>query len=184
MQLTFSTGDVLAASSVPNATFQSWNNRNDLIFPTDQVAGGVGAGNHRRFSLAAFLQVVVGAEINRMGIAPAQAFRAAAKFAYFGNSTQDGQHVDRRPGYPYHWSRGRTLLIMPAGNAEQAKVILIKKDEKLPLWDVPQLDGKSPASFAVVDVLSIFERAVESAGFISSAMMNDAYGWKAEQAKE
>jgi hypothetical protein len=168
MELVFSMGDVERALMAPKATIQTWIRRADLVIPSNEYQGGGGAGNHRRFSLPALMHMAMGAELVRLGMSPAVAFAAAARFAYRAN--MDGDKIVRRCGLPFHWQIGQTLFVVPSGQPEKADAVA-SKDGTLALWEVPGM----AKSFAVIDAGDLFDRTAKALNIDPVQYLNTAY---------
>lgn len=178
MQPTFTTGDLLNATGVSRNGFQTWMRRDEIRFVDGQMQGGDGAGNHRRFSLAALMHFATGVELHRSGVPVSVAFRAAEKFAYFGTYAEGNMAVQNRPpAFPFHHSNGKTLLIIPAGQADRAEVIAIP-GESLRLSDVPEVEGGS-LGFVALDVGKVFSRTLRALGKDPEAILRGVYGERA-----
>ncbi len=173
MQPTFTTGDLLRLTGVQRSTLQSWLHREYLLIASDQMDGGEGCGNHRRFSLQAVIHFVVGAELVKLGLSPLTSFQAAARFAYFGQAGSV-QTFHRPPACPFHHSQGKTLLVIPAGCADRAEVIAIE-GESLRASNVPDVDGGSSA-FVALDLGKVFNRTLRALGMDPERELRLAYG--------
>lgn len=169
--------EVIAAS--PN-TIKSWLHRDLVASQEDSdpaVEGGRDAGTRRSFSIHAVMQIAVAKEIIDFGMRDTErAFLAAAVFAHVGKGPSGwvGEKPDmpgqRLPGMPYHYSLGKTVLIVTdnGGKVELAHNLDI-------------LLVCTPACM-VVDVSEIFyqvcARLVKMTGnngFHPSALMDAAY---------
>lgn len=175
MQRLFSTGDLLEVSGMPRATVQSYLHRADFVIDPAEVDGGDGTGKHRRYTRAAVMHFAVAAELIRKGIAVKPAFQAAARFAYLGEAQEGNLPTDNRPpACPFHHSKGRTLLIILPGQAEQAQVIAVARGV-LRLSDVPE-DETGLAAFFALDVGQVFARTVRALGIDPDAELRAVYG--------
>jgi hypothetical protein len=149
--------------------------REEFLIASDEVHGGDGSGKHRRFSLHAVIHFAVGVELINLGLSPVVAFRSAARFAYFGRYAEDNlPRQNRPPAFPFHYSNGKTLLVIPAGKADRAEVIAIP-GESLRLSDVPEVEGGTLA-FVAVDVGKVFSRALHALGMDPEAELRAVYG--------
>jgi len=171
MELSFSTGEAARAAVVPRATLQTWMHREYLVIPDGAMQGGEGTGNHRRLSLPALMQVVVGADLVSLGLPASVAFRAAARFAY--RAKTDGEKIVRHAGLPFHWSQGQSLLLIPSRYPEEAETVAAP-DGKIALWEVPM----GAKNFVTVDVGYLFEDALKSLEIDPVNYLNAAYGFK------
>lgn len=175
MKPTFTTGDLLKATGVTRNGFQTWMRRGEIRFLDGNMQGGEGAGNHRRFSLAALMHFAVGVELARCGQPVSSSFQAAERFAYFGQYAEDNlTRQNRPPAFPFHYSNGKTLLIVPAGQADRTEVIAIPGGS-LRLSDVPEVEGGTLA-FAAVDVGKVFSRTLHALGMDPEAELRAVYG--------
>lgn len=168
MEISFLAGEVAKAAGIPKPTLQMWLWRGDIPIPAGHIQGGEGTGNHRRFSLAALMQIVVGCELMKFRLPHTDALRAAARFAYSTKVEDDGTW--RCAGFPFHPLNGRSFLLVPAGHPEKAVTVLVK-DNALPLWAVPSLAG----CFAALDVTATFERTFKGLGLDPIKALNDVY---------
>lgn len=175
MQPTFSTGDLLKATDVSRNGFQTWMRRDDIHFDDDHMQGGEGAGNHRRFSFAALMHFAVGVELISIGMSAKVAFQAAMRFAYFGQYAEGNLNTDNRPpAFPFHYSKGKTLLIIPAGQADRAQVIGAH-DNSLRLSDVFEADGGC-IGYITLDLSKVFGSTLRALGMDPEATLRAVYG--------
>ena len=175
MQPTFSTGDLVKATGVPRSAFQTWMRRDDISFHTDHMQGGDGAGNHRRFSFAALLHFAVGVELVRIGLPASTSFQAAVVFSYLGQYAENGLTTDSRPpAFPFHYSKGKSLLIIPAGEANRAQVIG-SENGAFRLSDVIEANGGCTA-FITLDLSEVFARTLRALDMDPEAELRTVYG--------
>ena len=146
----FSTGDLAKAADVTTAALQTWIRRGHIV-----GADGIGIdmpgspGFRRSFSFENVMEVAVGAALIKDGNAPAQAFKAARKFAY---GLTDG----REPGRLF--DRGMTLLFVDGHRCE----VVANNSGSAILGRQINLFLKGSKSFDILLVNRIFDRAVQS----------------------
>lgn len=180
MNQRFQLGEVAEAIAASPNTIKSWLHRSLVVSQEDSepaVEGGRDAGTRRSFSIQAVMQMAVAKEIIDFGIRDTErSFNAAAAFAHVGKGPSGwvGEEPDLRglrlPGMPYHYSLGKTVLIVTdnGGKVELARNLDI-------------LLVCTPACM-VVDVSEIFDQVCArlmnmtgNKGFHPSALMDAAY---------
>lgn len=163
MSQRFPLGRTAEALDVSPETIKSWLHRGLMIghdvedapAPAPAIDGGGGRGMRRSFSINAIMQMAVANEIiTRLKVRDSKfAFDAALRFAHTGHGVAgySGEVLDYRqmrlPGLPFHYSLGRTVLIIGDSGAEV----------------VPESELESPFNHGeiivvMVDVSVIFDR--------------------------
>lgn len=176
--LTFSAGDVARAAQIDADTLQNFLKRHPIF--KNSYEGGGARGRHKRYSWHAMMHVTAASALIAAGLAAGRAFEAAAKFAHFGELSIGGEVTRRRPGLPYHWSHGKSLLVVTPDHAE---VIHTGDPNKLPLHLIRGAPpSRFPLAFTLLDVSTLFERVCREFGFNDAEMLNDAYHYNQRQA--
>ncbi len=159
---TFSTGQVVVASGVSNATLQSWLKRDVVIGqaknngPSDEVTGAGSPGSHRRFSFRNVIQIALAKVIlDTSALSVQQAFFAAGMYAHIG----DTEPIERIPGLPYKGS----VLTLLCVSGDLCNVYAYKPGAD-PYPSIRYFLGK-PEGFSLVEVNSVFDRVTSSLGY-------------------
>jgi hypothetical protein len=146
----FSTGDLAKAADVTTDALQTWIRRGHIV-----GADGIGIdmpgspGFRRAFSFENVMEVAVGAALIKGGNAPAEAFKAARKFAY-------GLTDRREPGRLF--DDGMTLLFV---DGDRCEVVTNRGSSKILGREINLFLGGSDG-FDILLVNTIFDRAVQS----------------------
>lgn len=174
--LRFSVAEVLTASGLERSAFKMLIHR-DVIFGArdDDVTGGGGAGQFRRFSWYVLTQAVTGAALTELGIPASRAYEAAARFSHFGapGGVLDGGAPVRHVGFPYHPGDGDTwLIVTPTGGR-------VRLSARGALPDMPTIAGhdpEPPLGFTALDMGRLFHRTCTRLGIDPAALLRERYG--------
>lgn len=172
----FTTGQVVAATELPNHTLQSWLKRNMLTGkPVEPIEGGGVSGSHRKFSFFTIMEIAVAKALTDLGISAADALRTAQHFAHVGQGPLPGS-PQRIPSLPYlnNGMAARTLICAAGGRAVEVLWEVNKDIIAQARWQLQS------AAFVVVEVDEIFERVVGRLGYDPREVMNSAYGVESE----
>lgn len=161
----FSTGQLVSAANITNASLQSWLRRRFIIGHRDE-------GEWRRsFTFRNVIEVAIGkAFLDCAALEVEQAFRAAHIFAHTGEN-------GRVPGLPFADTNGVTYI---AAAGDHAAVLPAK-----PYLDVAeaQMQLGGVEGFAVVDANAVFDRVASAlqritgnAAFHPLSILEAAYG--------
>jgi len=183
---TYSTADVLTASGLSNNTFQTHMRRKMVVgYGEDDITGGGGPGQPRRFSWQALTQVAVASALIEMGMPASEAYDAAMYFAHTGEGRDGWQYgeggearnnfTERYPGLPHHFRDGDTFLIVRSG---ESKVICAPQGS-LPLLEVSSDDDPIIGFFAL-NASALFHRTCRRLGLNGHALLEQAYPNKAK----
>ncbi|MCH4558252.1 hypothetical protein [Mesorhizobium jarvisii] len=168
----FSTGQIVVATGVPNATLQSWLHRGYPVGKGEgQIVGGGSPGRHRQFTFRNAIEIALAKELLEAGIGNVEsAFQAASSFAHIGKV--DGNRMLRVPGCPF-WSGGMsaTTLLACSGDSYHVHHYRSGKDVLPEIWHA--LNSKS---MTVIDAHEVFDRVAQSLGYDPAAVMRFAYG--------
>jgi hypothetical protein len=172
----YSTSQVTAATGLPNHTLQSWLKRDLLVSPPGApIEGGGNPGVHRRFSFQSIVEIAIAKALCDIGLATANAIKAGAHFAHFGQAVAyyPGEQLEnftpRRAGLPFkNSSGGKTLICVSDETSGEF------------LWypgtDIFTLIGnKFGNGFVVLNASEVFERTVRALGFDPADVMTRAY---------
>jgi len=154
-QQRFSTGQVVAATGLPNATLQSWLKR-DLIVGHKQYApiqGGGSPGAHRTFSFFNVMEIAIA--------------KALLGFAHVGNGQIGDMRPERRPGLPYNDACLTVLCV----RQENSVVEIWKPKSDLFITARHRLGE----GFVVLEINPIFERVTHRLGHDYRDVLNFAY---------
>lgn len=174
----FQLGKVAEIIDAPPNTIKTWVQRGLVASQEDAepaVEGGRATGTRRSFSIHAIMQMAVAKSLIDFGFRNTErAFEAAAAFAHIGQSPSGWVGGDpdlsrlRLPAMPYHYSLGRTLLLV---EKDRTRVILDR-----------DLSGAIHAAALLVDLSEVFDlvcgRLMNMTGnrdFHPSALMDSAY---------
>lgn len=179
----FSTGQVIAATGVPNHTLQSWLKRGLVVGPSEakedhKIQGGGSPGAHRRFSFYSVMEIAIAKALTDIGSPSVEtAFRVAAKFAHFarGSFGWEGgpvEHVRRLPSLPLNHRTGpkRTLLCVSGGTS-----VVIPWDGKGDVWSAARHALNTPDGFVILEVDRVFDRVVRALGHDPWEVLSEAY---------
>ncbi|NSZ15342.1 MerR family transcriptional regulator [Agrobacterium vitis] len=179
----FSTGDVIKATGVTNATLQSWLKRGIIMGQKDAaIEGGGSPGLHRRYSFATVMEIAVAKALIDSGVTDlGSAFYAAKLFAYSGGDAFSEQpenpeqpvQPERFPALPHSKEgakNGRSLLCV---SGKRAYATFWKPGDD-PFFDI--LAGlDEPLGFVMLLVDELFDRVVGVLGYHPQAILDAAY---------
>lgn len=169
-QQRFSTGQVVAATGLPNATLQSWLKR-DLIVGHKQYApiqGGGSPGAHRGFSFFNVMEIAIAKALLDAGMGSvSDACKAAMGFAHVGNGQIGDMRPERRPGLPYNDACLTVLCV----RQENSVVEIWKPKSDLFITARHRLGE----GFVVLEINPIFERVTHRLGHDYRDVLNFAY---------
>jgi hypothetical protein len=179
----FQLGQVAEVLDTSPETIKAWLHRGFIVGCSEDgeqlVEGGGGRGVRRTFSIHAVMQMAVANEIVSAGIRDTQAaFEAAMRFAHTGKGDwgylgeiRSSPPPRRNPGMPFHYSLGRTVLMM----GKNASRVALERD-------TPSVFFKGEAVSITVNVSLVFDqvcsRLMEITGdksFHPSAILDAAY---------
>lgn len=169
----FSTGQVIAATGVSNATLQSWLKR-DLIIghkTSAPIAGGGTPGAHRRYSFFNVMEIAVAKALLDAGAGNvSDAFKAASHFAHTGQGPLPGLSPERAPGLPFTTSAGGCLtLVCMSGN-------MSLETPYQPGCDFyANVRNRLGPGCVVLEVNGLFERVTARLGYDFRDVLKDAY---------
>lgn len=167
----FTTGQVVAATDLPNHTLQSWLKRNMLTGnPVEPIEGGGASGSHRKFSFFTVMEIAIAKALTDLGISAADALKTARHFAHVGRGPLPGS-PERRPSLPYlnNGMAARTLICAAGGRSVEVLWEVKKDIIAQARWQLQS------AAFVIVEVDEIFERVVSHLGYDPRDVMNFAY---------
>lgn len=160
--------DVAKATGTTPKQITNWCNQGHVLGQKTPL----GKGRRREFTFANVMEIAVAVALMQHGVqSPADAFRAAMKFAHVGSShggwvNDKGEIVENPPrpvrkvSFPYHFLDGETFLII---SGERAEVVLVEKGV-LDLYSVfPEL-ARPPAVFIAVNVTEVFKAVITNMG--------------------
>lgn len=156
----FSTGDLIKAADVTGAALQTWIRRGLIVGTGEGVDMPGKAGIRRAFSFRNLMEVAMGAALIQRGIAPRDAFRAAAMFAHTG---ADGRQI----AVPF--PTGMTLLCV---DRERSAVVHI--DDRGTVEEMLQ-ELKAAEGFYILRANEVFDRVVTAVGWHPEAVLEAAY---------
>lgn len=175
----FSTGQVVAATGVSNASIQSWLKR-DLVIGHKSAAsvegagaapieGGGSPGAHRRFSFYNVMEIATAKALLDAGLGSvSDAFKAGTRFAHISTGQIPGIGPERLPGLPFPGACF-TVLCVRGGNA----VI----DRWTPQSDFyANVRNRLGKGFVVLEVNPIFEKVTNELGHDYRDVLELAYG--------
>lgn len=178
----YSAHDVARVTGVAPATLQNWLKRGVVVgYDSEDIEGGGVQGKHRRFSFHAVMQIGMASALIKAGggMDIKAAFNAAMHFAHIGEGpsgyvgsgsfTDDGERR-RDPGFPYHYSYGRTLLATANGNT----AIVLNKASEDSFWAIYRKLQRAEG-FTVVDAGAIFDRICSGFGVHPNEILDAAY---------
>lgn len=173
-QQRFSTGQVVTATDLPNATLQSWLKRN-LIIGHKDIAGGGSPGIHRTFSFFNVMEIAIAKALTDLGLSASDALKAGQRFAH-GASGPIGMGPSRRPSIPFDSREvGCMTLLCIAG--DKSITYRMTKAENGLFAEARSALGW-PGGFIVLEIGPIFERATRRLGYDYRAVLADAYDYK------
>ena len=180
LEHTIATAELCRAADVSPVVLQNWIKR-DLIgrqeFMPVGVEGGGKQGQTRRFSYIASIHIATANALVSAGLADVkQSFLVAGRFALTGAGSQRAG-VQRHPGYPFHPSLGRTLII---ATRERSEVLL--DDIQGDLW-ARMTRAVGASCLVAVDVFPTFQRICEAFGTNAPAELDRAYPSQAPDAQ-
>ncbi len=174
----FSTGKIVEATGVPNATLQSWLKRGVITShppkgsETDaRITGGGTPGAHRRFSFFNAVEIAIAKALLEAGLSrPEHAFQAATSFAHFGVEATN-LHPARVPGCPYDsaGAAGETLLCV---RADRSSIVWHRLGRDV----LPNVYAELGDGFVLIRTDPVFERTVTALGYQGLDVLNLAYG--------
>lgn len=170
----FTTGQVIAATGLPNHTLQSWLKRDLLIGkPGAPIEGGDGSGSHRRFTFYTIMEIAVAKALADLGLSAAHAIKAAQHFAHTGHG-QIGANPARNPGLPFdNRVGGGFTLVCVAGERSTECFWQPGKDV------FANLRYQLGEGFVILEINDLFDRVLDALGYHPSAVMEIAYPRKA-----
>lgn len=166
---TFTQAEVVTATEVDPNHLQNWIKRERLVGHKD--VPGQGTGNRRQYSFFNLMEVAIANEIiTNCGMGDlADAFRAAAHFAHFGDGPLPGK-PGRIPGLPFRVANSLTLVIAGKGWSDE---ILFERDEK-GLSLLSKIISRGPC--VVVNATDVFESTLRRLEIEPSDVMREGYG--------
>lgn len=169
----FSTGQVVDATGVSNATLQSWLKRELVVGQKDNpIVGGGSPGMHRRYSFFNVMEIAIAKALVDAGLGDLTvAFDAARRFAHVGCG-RIGDRPERLPSVPYNTAgiAGMTLLCV----AGESSSITLWQPGKDPLPNISFELGHSDG-FVLLKVDPVFERVVSKLGYQPHEVRQLAY---------
>ncbi|TNB48055.1 hypothetical protein FF124_10770 [Martelella lutilitoris] len=171
----FSTGQVIKAAGISNATLQSWMKR-DVISGEreDKIEGGGSPGRYRSFGFHTLMEIAVAKAVVDAGVKDLpNAFKAARGFAYTGTD-QTAWHPEREPGLPFS-NRGKLLGHTLLAVAEDRSYVAFWQSGADALADIRQALGQ-PEGFAMVFINEVFDRVMVSLNRHPEEVLEAAYG--------
>lgn len=169
-QQRFSTGQLVAATGLPNATLQSWLKRS-LVIGHKDITGGGSPGIHRTFSFFNAMEIAIAKALTDMGLSASVALSAGRRFAHSAGGPI-GDRPGRVPSIPFDTrvSGGFTLLCLAGDktalyNMTEAKNALFA-----------EMRHQLGDGFLVLHINPIFERVTASLGYDYRDVLADAYG--------
>lgn len=177
----FSTGQVVAATGVSNATLQTWLKRDVIVAQPPEAAeheltitGGGKPGAHRRFSFFNVMEIALAKTLIDAGLRDLDnAFKAARHFAHSGCGPIENVRPARSPGCPFD-TAGTSATTLLAVREDQSGEFLYKVgSDVLPLiWH--RIGGRD--GFLLIDAQVVFDRVVAALGFNPEEVLALAYG--------
>jgi hypothetical protein len=170
-QAKFSTGQIVKATGVSNASLQTWLKRGIIAGHRDaDIEGGGSPGLHRRFSFFNLMEIATAKAMIDCGVSDlATAFKAARTFAHIGAGPLPGETPERQPGLPFN--DGRTLLCVGQSGGSYVECWKPGKD---PLANIRIALGH-PIGFVVIDMTALFDRVAASLEYHPQAILDFAY---------
>ena len=166
----FTTGQVVAATGLPNHTLQSWLKR-DLLTgnPVEPIKGGGVSGSHRKFSFFTVMEIAVAKALTDAGLSAAQALKAAMHFAHVGRGAI-GDRPERCPSLPYpNAGMAARTLICVAGDRSVEYRWQVGKDI------MAYIRAELGHAFLILEVDDIFERVCDVLGYDPTEVTQEAY---------
>jgi len=178
----FSTGQVIAATGLPNHTLQSWLKRDLLVSqPEAPIEGGGVPGLHRKFSFHSVMEIAVAKALCDIGLSTANSLKAAVHFAHMGQviTYYEGESPDwaamRRPSLPFDNRNGGKTLIFVAG--EKSGELHWRPGTDILTTAISKFgDG-----FVMLNASDVFERTTRALDFDPNVVMASAYSHTGEQ---
>lgn len=168
----FSTGQVIAATGVPNATLQSWLKRG-IIVGHRNIEGGGSPGVHRRFSFCNLMEIALAKALIDAGLSDLNfAFGAARHFAHAGTGRSEFT-PERDPGLPFESTADRPGTTMLAACQDRHYLAFCGADTDA-ISDIRSGLG-GPIGFVVVDVSELFDRVMASLHYHPEEVLEAAY---------
>lgn len=169
----FSTGQVVEATAVSNATLQSWLKRKLIVSQQDSpIVGGGSPGVHRRYSFFTVMEIAIAKALIDAGLSNlSAAFQAASRFAHIGCG-EIGDRPARMPSIPFDTlgSSGMTLLCV----AGDRSAITLWRPGKDPLAEIRH-ELQRPGGFVLIEADPIFNRVVTLLGYQPHEVLQLAY---------
>jgi hypothetical protein len=177
----FSTGQVVQATGVPNATLQSWIKRNVIVAqppegaePRARITGGGTPGAHRRFSFFNVMEIAIAKALLDAGFGDLEnAFKAARHFAHAGRGGISKDFPARVPGCPYDRAgMAATTLVAVRGDRSTEHLWKVGTDP------IPSIchELQSHEGCVLIDAGMVFDRVVTALGYDPVKVMAFAYG--------
>lgn len=173
----FSTGQVVQATGVPNATLQSWLKREVVVATrpdaAGEITGGGTPGAYRRFSFFNVMEIAIAKALLDAGLGDLEnAFKAASHFAHTGRVAISDQFPTRIPGCPYNNAgMAAATLIAVRGDRSTERLWKVGTDVITDICD----DLHSRDGFVLIDADIVFERVLSALGFNPRDVMAFAY---------
>ncbi len=171
----FSTGQVIKAAGISNATLQSWMKR-DVISGEreDKIEGGGSPGRYRSFGFHTLMEIAVAKAMIDAGVKDlSNAFKAARSFAYTGTE-QTELYPERNPSLPFS-NRGKLLGRTLLAAADDKSHVAFWQSGADALADIRQALGQ-PEGFAMVFINEVFDRVMASLNHHPEEVFEAAYG--------
>jgi hypothetical protein len=177
----FSTGQVVEATGVLNATLQSWIKRNIIVAQPPEgaaaeagITGGGTPGMHRRFSFFNVMEIAIAKALIDAGLGELEnAFKAARHFAHIGQGEISANHPARVPGCPYdNAGMAATTLVAVRGDRSMEHLWKVGTDPIPVIWGTLE----TREGFTLIDAGVVFERVVSALGYDPVRIMALAYG--------
>ena len=174
----FPTAQVTHAAEIDGVTLQNWFRRGHIRGETgakQMIEGGGVQGRSRVFSWAAMMEVSIAARLIDVGCGAARAFEVAQLFSDGGDGglhwEEEGNELpERKPGLPYHYRHGETILTLCGEEAE----IILTKDGDLNLTMYRRADGRARALVAL-NVSEVFQLVALRLGVDAREILDQAY---------
>lgn len=172
----FSTGQVVEASGVTNATLQSWLKRGVVSAQAPESAetkagieGGGRPGVYRRFSFFSVMDIAIAKALIDAGFTDLEnAFKASRHFAHSGVMASS-MHPARAPACPFFSAETSAASTLIAARGSTSVEVFWKMGHD----PFPAVFGAlgTNEGFVVVNASVIFQRVVTALGFDPAAVM-------------
>lgn len=172
--------DVATATGTTPKQITDWCNQGHIVGQKTPL----GKGRRREFTFANVMEIAAGVALMQNGVqSPADAFRAAMRFAHVGSShsgwvNDAGEVVEqtprpkRNPGMPYHHLDGDTFLIV---SGEQSAVVLSKNGQIDTRSIFPMLT-RCPVAFIALNMTEVFKQVARNMRQDYRVVLDQVYG--------